>query len=72
MPSPLFDPLTMRGLTLPNRIVRTSQGTGHTVGGRMSEAATAWHLARVRGGVGLIYTDPASPHWSRWKRRASR
>lgn len=60
----VFEPFTINGVTVPNRIVRASQGTGITVGGHMREASTQWHLERARGGVGLIYTDPASVHWS--------
>ncbi len=54
----------LRGVALPNRIIRTSQGTGHNVAGMIGPASLAWHLARARGGVGLIYTDPAAAHWS--------
>lgn len=58
------EPFRLKGLTLPNRIVRTSQGSGLMVGGKVGDLSLAWHLARARGGVGLLYTDPASPHWS--------
>ena len=58
------EPFHLKGLTLPNRIVRTSQGSGLTVAGKIGPASLAWHLARARGGVGTLYTDPASAHWS--------
>lgn len=60
----VYEPFTIKGLTLPNRIVRTSQGSGLTMGGMIGDASIAWHVARARGGVGLLYSDPASAHWS--------
>jgi 2,4-dienoyl-CoA reductase-like NADH-dependent reductase (Old Yellow Enzyme family) len=60
----VFEPFRLKGVTIANRIIRTSMGSGHTVGGMMSEASWAWHMARVKGGMGLIYTDPAAAHWS--------
>ena len=60
----VFEPYEIKGVRISNRIVRSSQGSGHTVGGFVGDASIAWHLARARGGVGLLYSDPASPHWS--------
>lgn len=56
-------PITIKGVTIPNRVVRTAHGTN--IGqGRISDDLIAYHLARARGGVGLSIIEAASVHWT--------
>jgi 2,4-dienoyl-CoA reductase-like NADH-dependent reductase (Old Yellow Enzyme family) len=56
-------PITIRNVTIPNRVVRTAHGTN--IGqGRISDDLIAYHLARARGGVGLTIIEAASVHWT--------
>lgn len=50
----VFKPLTIRGVTLPNRIVRTAHTTmfGAPLG-TVTDDLIAYHVARAKGGVGL-------------------
>jgi len=59
-----FSPFTIKTVTMRNRIVRTSMGSGMTVGGLVTDDVIAWHVARARGGVGLGFSDPGEVHWS--------
>lgn len=56
----LFDPLTLRGLTLPNRIVVSPMCEYSSVSGFANE----WHLvhlgSRAVGGAGLVMTEAAA------------
>jgi 2,4-dienoyl-CoA reductase (NADPH2) len=60
MSDPLFQPLTINGLTLKNRIVRSSLG-GRVdyYDGSMSEARIAWERRFARGGVSAIISSNA-------------
>lgn len=59
----LFDPLTIKGLTLKNRIVLPPMGTRLSPpDGSVSEAQIAHYLARARAGVGLIIVEHAYVH----------
>ena len=58
----LFSPLTLRGVTLRNRIVSTAHGTYMASGGLANARIAAYHEARARGGVGLIICEAASVH----------
>ncbi|WRH61818.1 MAG: FAD-dependent oxidoreductase [Fuscovulum sp.] len=58
----LFAPLRIRGATLRNRIMSTGHDTVLPVDGTVNEALIAYHLARARGGVGLIVTQVAGVH----------
>lgn len=58
----LFSPLTLRGVTLRNRIVSTAHGTYMASGGLANDRIAAYHEARARGGVGLIICEAASVH----------
>ncbi len=60
----VLSPFSIKGLELRNRVVRTSQGSGLTTGGAITDESIAWHVARARGGVALGYSDPGSAHWS--------
>lgn len=51
----LFEPITIRGKTIKNRIVQPGQGTGFGhLNGQISERHLRFHRAKARGGVGLI------------------
>ena len=58
----LFSPLTLRGVTLRNRIVSTAHGTYMASGGLANDRIGAYHEARARGGAGLIICEAASVH----------
>jgi len=51
----LFEPITVRGLTLKNRIVMPPMGTRYpTYGGAVTPKLIDYYVERARGGVGLI------------------
>jgi 2,4-dienoyl-CoA reductase (NADPH2) len=55
---PIFEPLTINGLTLKNRIVRSSLGGRiDYYDGSMSEARIAWERRFARGGVAAIISS---------------
>jgi 2,4-dienoyl-CoA reductase-like NADH-dependent reductase (Old Yellow Enzyme family) len=57
---PLFQPLTINGLTLKNRVVRSSLGGRiDYYDGSMSDARIAWDLRFARGGVAAIISSNA-------------
>ena len=58
----LFSPLTLRGVTLRNRIVSTAHGTFMSSGGFANDRIATYHEARARGGAGLIICEAASVH----------
>jgi 2,4-dienoyl-CoA reductase-like NADH-dependent reductase (Old Yellow Enzyme family) len=58
----LFSPLTLRGVTLRNRIVKTAHNTGLSDDNRIGNRLIAYYEARARGGVGLIITGSTSVH----------
>jgi 2,4-dienoyl-CoA reductase-like NADH-dependent reductase (Old Yellow Enzyme family) len=51
---PLFEPITLRGTEVRNRIVMTGHGTGMARDHLPSEQHVAYYRERARGGVGLI------------------
>jgi len=54
-------PMTIKGVELRNRVVRTAHGTN--IGrGRIDDDLVAYHVARGRGGVGLSILEAASVH----------
>lgn len=53
----LFDPLTIRGLTVKNRIVMAPMTRGFCADGVPSEDVAAYYRRRADGGVGLIVTE---------------
>ncbi len=57
---PIFQPLTINGLTLKNRVVRSSLG-GRVdyYDGSMSEARIAWDTRFARGGISAIISSNA-------------
>lgn len=58
----LFTPLRIRGATIRNRILSTGHDTVLPVDGEVNDALIAYHLARARGGAGLIVTQVAGVH----------
>jgi 2,4-dienoyl-CoA reductase-like NADH-dependent reductase (Old Yellow Enzyme family)/thioredoxin reductase len=58
----LFEPLTIRGVTLRNRILSTGHQTYLARDGKVSDELIAYHEARARGGAGLIVTESARIH----------
>ena len=57
---PIFQPLTINGLTLKNRVMRSSLGGRiDYYDGSMSEARLAWDRRFARGGVGAIISSNA-------------
>ena len=55
---PIFQPLTINGLTLKNRIVRSSLGgRADYYDGSMSEARIAWERRFAKGGVAAIISS---------------
>ena len=58
-----FAPYTIKNVTLRNRVIRTSMGSGIPAG-LVNDELIAFHVARARGGVALTYIDPGKTHWS--------
>ena len=60
-PTPMFTPLKLRSLTLPNRVVVSPMAQYLAVDGAMTD----WHLmhygARAMGGAGLVYLEMTCP-----------
>lgn len=57
----VFEPITIGGITIPNRIARAGHGT-HLGHGTYNDDIIAYHLARAKGGCGLSIVDSASVH----------
>jgi len=58
----LFEPLTLRGTTLANRIVSSGHDTVMVDDGHVTDQLVAYHRARAAGGVGLIIVQVAGVH----------
>jgi anthraniloyl-CoA monooxygenase len=56
-PSPMFTPFTLRGLTLPNRVVVSPMAMYSAVGGLPGDFHLVHLGARALGGAGLVYTE---------------
>ncbi|MBN1837820.1 MAG: NADH:flavin oxidoreductase, partial [Spirochaetales bacterium] len=55
----LFEPLTLGGLTLPNRVLMTTIKLGYgTPQGEVTDRHVAFYVRRAEGGVGLATTEP--------------
>ena len=50
----LFSPITIRSMTLRNRIVMTAMHLGYTPTGEVTERLIEFYRARAKGGAGLI------------------
>jgi 2,4-dienoyl-CoA reductase-like NADH-dependent reductase (Old Yellow Enzyme family) len=63
MPANLvFEPITINGCEVPNRIARSAHGTGLTERGPINQAFIDYHLARAKGGVGLTILEATTVH----------
>ncbi|MDE2669175.1 MAG: FAD-dependent oxidoreductase [Chloroflexota bacterium] len=61
MPYPhVFSPITINGLEIKNRIIRSAHGTGLNAGGL--QVLVDYHEARAKGGVGLTILEVATVH----------
>lgn len=58
----LFEPLTLRGKRLKNRIMSSGHDTSMPTDNRVNEQLIAYHRARAEGGVGLIVLQVAGVH----------
>ncbi|MBC6440104.1 MAG: FAD-dependent oxidoreductase [Rhodospirillales bacterium] len=58
----LFEPIAIRGHTIPNRLFFPPHGTSMGEGGMVAEPLIAYHEARARGGVGMIVVEGMSMH----------
>lgn len=58
----LFSPLTIRGVTLRNRIVVLPMNLRFGCGSTFTDEDVAWYEARAQAGVGLIITGGTSVH----------
>ncbi|HEY2844171.1 MAG TPA: NADH:flavin oxidoreductase [Bryobacteraceae bacterium] len=57
----LFEPFTIQGVTLSNRIVMAPMTRSHSPGGVPGEDVAAYYKRRADGGVGLIVTEGTYP-----------
>jgi 2,4-dienoyl-CoA reductase-like NADH-dependent reductase (Old Yellow Enzyme family) len=51
---PLFEPLGIGRVTVPNRFVSTSHAPGYAVGGNITQRYVDYESEKARGGVGLV------------------
>ena len=51
---PLFRPLPLKGVTIPNRFLSTSHAPGYAVHGNITERYIAYESEKAKGGVGLV------------------
>ncbi len=56
---PIFQPLQVGSLTLPNRVVMTTVKLGYaTKNSEVTDRHVAFYARRAAGGVGLLATEP--------------
>lgn len=60
-PQALFAPFSLKGLTLPNRVVMAPMTRSLSPGGVPGEDVAAYYRRRAEGGVGLIITEGTYP-----------
>jgi len=58
----LFEPFTLNGVTLPNRIVMAPMTRNHSPNGVPGADVAAYYRRRAEGGVGLILTEGTAPN----------
>ena len=58
----LFSPLSLRGITLKNRIFSTGHDTNLATDGLVDDRLVAYHRARAEGGAGLIIIQVSGVH----------
>ena len=59
--SSVMSPITIAGVEIPNRVVRTAHATGLAMGG-VGDDFVAYHAAPARSGVGLTIFEAAAVH----------
>lgn len=57
----IFEPITIRNVTIPNRVVRAAHGT-HLARHAFDADSIAYHAERAKGGCGLTIIEAASVH----------
>jgi 2,4-dienoyl-CoA reductase-like NADH-dependent reductase (Old Yellow Enzyme family) len=57
----VFEPIRIRGVEIPNRVVRTAHLTKLGMG-PVSDDLIEYHAARARGGVGLSIIEATAVH----------
>ncbi len=60
-PTPMFTPFSLRGLTVPNRVVMAPMAQYSAVNGDLTDWHSVHYGARALGGVGLIFTEMTCP-----------
>jgi anthraniloyl-CoA monooxygenase len=60
-PTPMFTPLTLRGLTIPNRVAMAPMAQYCAVNGDLTDWHFSHYTARAIGGAGLIFTEMTCP-----------
>jgi anthraniloyl-CoA monooxygenase len=60
-PTPMFSPLDLRGLTLPNRVAMAPMAQYCAEGGNITDWHFAHYSARAIGGAGLVFTEMTCP-----------
>ena len=60
-PSPMFTPFTLRGLTVPNRVVVSPMAMYSAVDGLPNDFHLVHFGSRALGGAGLLYTEMTCP-----------
>lgn len=53
----LLSPITVGNREIRNRTVSTAHGTGYAIDGKVTDQLISYHLARAKGGVGLIVLE---------------
>ena len=60
----IFEPLTVRRMTIKNRVVMTPMGTNYGLAsGEMSPAHLMYYEQRAKGGTGMIIVENANVDW---------
>ena len=49
----LLQPLTIKNMTVRNRVISSSHGPGYVVDGRPTERLIRYHAEKAKGGIGL-------------------
>lgn len=60
-PTPMFTPLSLRGLTIPNRVAMAPMAQYSAVDGDLNDWHFSHYAARAVGGAGLIFTEMTCP-----------
>jgi 2,4-dienoyl-CoA reductase-like NADH-dependent reductase (Old Yellow Enzyme family) len=60
----VYEPLTIRGCVIPNRVSRSAHATALSNYGAMTDRLISYHVARANGGVGLTILEAAAVHKS--------